>query len=656
MLNWCSPGTLGTLRTWKRTISHPLKVGQSHSATSRELGNARIIAKKLVTGLLPRFFLRRTKAIIRDSLPKKTDRVVFCPLTDVQEAAYLRFLDSDMVRVVRDVDLPCECESGKVSGKCCYSTDSKGRSRKELIFPCMHASLYWSNHVATWLPTQEDDAEKREKKDEMLRLCLPDLRAQLLNRTPLENYMDPDLCGKWVVLRDLLKFWKDQDDGSKILIFSYSLLYLKILSHLLANTSYTHQYLSGELKLNERTQAVKDFSVDPNCFVFLISARAGGVGLNITAANKVVIFDPSWNPSQDAQAMDRAYRFGQKRDVEVFRLISVGTVEEIVYSRQIYKQQMANIGYGATAERRYFEGVMDDKTRKGELFGVKNIFTYNRDIRLKEILHKTNVAEARAGFKIAEFVDPDEALEDPGDDPDKLLAELEGTSVKGKPKAHPVQAILDIAGVPYTHENAEVLGTSHVENLISRHAEKLREEPFKLGEDMNYTSRQMLHEKPIFADDEDGELVYKFKPPTPVKLRQFRSMAHFYGYENLTEFALVVEDWSKKERTEKLETFYKMRKRMLEIEPVGDRADEEEVIVKEEPATGLLLSTHLACKSPEVDRANVPVSDNGVNEANSSGGSGLRIKHEPRRPDNLHVMKRGSPIILDETDSSDGEL
>lgn len=91
--------------------------------------------------------------------------------------------------------------------------------------------------------------------------------------------------------------------------------------------------------------------------VFLISTRAGGLGLNLVSANRVVIFDPNWNPAQDLQAQDRTFRYGQRRHVTVYRLLAAGSIEELVYSRQIYKQQLFNIGVNGTFEKRYFEGV-----------------------------------------------------------------------------------------------------------------------------------------------------------------------------------------------------------------------------------------------------------------------------------------------------------
>ena len=82
----------------------------------------------------------------------------------------------------------------------------------------------------------------------------------------------------------------------------------------------------------------------------MISTKAGGVGLNLTGASRVVIFDPDWNPANDLQAQDRAYRIGQKQDVRVYRLISSGSIEEMKYIRQMYKTQVNNTVLNETIE------------------------------------------------------------------------------------------------------------------------------------------------------------------------------------------------------------------------------------------------------------------------------------------------------------------
>ena len=117
-------------------------------------------------------------------------------------------------------------------------------------------------------------------------------------------------------------------------------------------------------------------------FLMLVSTKAGGLGLNLAAANKVIIFAPNWNPSFDLQAQDRAFRIGQQRFVSVYRLITSGTIEEVVYNRQIAKQQMANATLNNTHERRYFTGVMGPNggwLEEGELGGVHNLFSLTKD-------------------------------------------------------------------------------------------------------------------------------------------------------------------------------------------------------------------------------------------------------------------------------------
>ena len=125
---------------------------------------------------------------------------------------------------------------------------------------------------------------------------------------------------------------------------------------------------------------VDKFQNDDSFKAFLISTKAGGLGLNLTAANKVIIFDVNWNPSYDEQAQDRAFRIGQQRDVEVIRLVSQGTVEELMYARQLYKVHLKQQALGGKDKEeeaaRLFRGVVGDKNRKGELFGIENLLKF----------------------------------------------------------------------------------------------------------------------------------------------------------------------------------------------------------------------------------------------------------------------------------------
>ncbi|RMD40341.1 hypothetical protein DV735_g4775, partial [Chaetothyriales sp. CBS 134920] len=518
LLNWTNPGDLGPMSTWKASICVPLKLGQSHNASNYELARARKTAKLLVQNLLPRFFLRRTKALIQDQLPKKSDRVVFCPLTEIQAKAYQQFLESDIVSLIRNSGELCSCGSNKKQGWCCGATTEDGRRWQQWVFPALSTLQKLSNHLALLIPSGNDPKEKQAKDVEMLQIIMPAEWKELYRqRDSMLHTGNPEFCGKWKVLRKLLKFWNEQGNN-KVLVFSHSVRLLKMLQSLFISTAYNVSYLDGAMEYEDRFAAVQEFNTDPTQFVFLISTKAGGTGLNITSANKVVVMDPNWNPAYDLQAQDRAYRIGQTRDVEVFRLVSQGTLEEIVYARQIYKQQQARIGYDASSERRYFQGVQDRKDRKGEIFGLENMFAYeNENVVLRDIVNKTNIAESKAGLRVTELdvaSDQQSQLSTEGGDGEdgpsdavpaatctapgsdlpaedammsQLAAEITGRengkkgnktttslfkeSAAEAAKHDPIQAILASVGVAYTHENSEVIGSSKVEAHLSKQAE-----------------------------------------------------------------------------------------------------------------------------------------------------------------------------------------
>jgi SNF2 family DNA or RNA helicase len=579
LLDWTNPGHFGTKAEWSQTITKPLTVGQSHDATVAQLSLARQTAKKLVQNLLPRYFLRRMKSLIAHQLPKKWDRVVFCPLSDLQMEAYENFLRSKEVSIIRTASE--DCEHGGKKGWCCEQYLPSGKRWQSRVFPSMMTLQKLANHLTLLVPMTTDLEERHEQELATLQTCMPDTwRVLYEKRDRISNLVNPEFCGKWKILKRLLKFW--HGSGNKVLVFSHSVRLLRILQHLFTNTSYTVSYLDGSLSYEARQDVVDTFNSDPTQFVFLISTKAGGVGLNITSANKVVIMDPHWNPAYDLQAQDRAYRIGQTRDVEVFRLISVGTIEEIVYARQIYKQQQANIGYTASSERRYFRGVQQDTERKGEIFGLSNIFTYHSHMGLlRDIVNKTNIAEAKAGVHLAD-VDMEEAAkegedlgvvkqEETTDSEDGGLSQLADLltssdqaktleSLKsGQPKSDAVQAILSAAGVEYTHDNAEVIGSSKVEEQLSRRAEmRLFDEGDLAGQTTLFADTD---------DETDGEGLHStYKPPQDVCLRQFCEMAREFGFANATDFALIVESWTTEERRNCLNLFYKRREAKLERE------------------------------------------------------------------------------------------
>ncbi|GAM83469.1 hypothetical protein ANO11243_014570 [Dothideomycetidae sp. 11243] len=592
LLNWTNPGRFGPISVWKASITEPLRRGQSHDATMAQLAIARKTAAKLVNNLLPQFFIRREKREIADQLPKKTDKVVFCPLTPIQSEAYQRLVDFEWTELIRRSNEICDCGSGKTRGKCCHKTTEDGMKWQSCVFVMLVAFQKLSNHLAMLVPSVTDFKEKQERDLIILEEAVPeDWKRLYAERDSPTHLANQDYCGKWKVLKKLLRFWHTTQSATgpnKVLVFSRSVRLLRILRSLFENTtSYNVSYLDGAMSYADRQKEVDDFNMREEQFVFLISTRAGGVGLNITSANKVVVFDPDWNPSHDLQAQDRAYRIGQTRDVEVFRLVSAGGVEEIMYARQIYKQQQASIAYDAQPQRRYFVGVQGDADQKGEIFGLANMFSYTEDsVVLRDIVNKTNVAESRAGVAVVDMdsspssnttnPNSDAATLEEEEDHEATLSQLAERLAAGLPplsskhhkdaKLDPVTAILAGAGVTYTHDNAQVVGSSKIEAHLSRQAQRQSTSDRGLVFPPTPSKRRRHRE-------EAGEVEFRFRPPEDVRRRQFVSIARWWDAdaaggdgdeeEVVTRFALRVEAWSQEKRREVLERFYGARRRAL---------------------------------------------------------------------------------------------
>jgi len=129
-------------------------------------------------------------------------------------------------------------------------------------------------------------------------------------------------------------------EGHKVLVFSQFTSLLAIVKERLATAGITYEYLDG--KTRDRKGKVERFQTDEKCPVFLISLKAGGHGLNLTAADYVFILDPWWNPAVEAQAIDRAHRMGQERHVFAYRIICRDTVEERILELQRSKKELAD--------------------------------------------------------------------------------------------------------------------------------------------------------------------------------------------------------------------------------------------------------------------------------------------------------------------------
>ncbi|KAF2363608.1 DBINO domain [Trinorchestia longiramus] len=145
-------------------------------------------------------------------------------------------------------------------------------------------------------------------------------------------------AGKLFVLDSLLSRMKAA--GNRVLIYSQMTKMINLLEDYMRHRHHKYMRLDGSSKISERRDMVADFQSKSDIFVFLLSTRAGGVGINLTAADTVIFYDSDWNPTVDQQAMDRAHRVGQTKQVTVYRLICKGTIEERILQRAKEKSEI----------------------------------------------------------------------------------------------------------------------------------------------------------------------------------------------------------------------------------------------------------------------------------------------------------------------------
>ncbi|PVD25847.1 hypothetical protein C0Q70_13511 [Pomacea canaliculata] len=145
-------------------------------------------------------------------------------------------------------------------------------------------------------------------------------------------------AGKLYILDSLLQRLKDE--GHRVLIYSQMTRMIDLLEEYMVCRKHTYMRLDGSSKISDRRDMVADFQNRSDIFVFLLSTRAGGLGINLTAADTVIFYDSDWNPTVDQQAMDRAHRLGQTKQVTVYRLICQGTIEERILQRAKEKSEI----------------------------------------------------------------------------------------------------------------------------------------------------------------------------------------------------------------------------------------------------------------------------------------------------------------------------
>lgn len=242
--------------------------------------------KQHLRKLLYPFILRRTKEQVAQDLPEKTEMVLFCEMDKEQRRIYDAYRNEFRQKVLGSID-------------------NVGVERSTLTILQGLMKLRQICDSPAILNEEEKYPNISTKLDE-------------IGRELEENISD-----------------------HKVLIFSQFLGMLSLIKEKLVNLGVEHEYFDGSTSLNNRKSAIENFQNNPNCRVFLISLKAGGVGLNLTAADYVYIVDPWWNPAVEQQAIDRAHRIGQTRKIFAYRMICRDTVEDKIIQLQERKRLLA---------------------------------------------------------------------------------------------------------------------------------------------------------------------------------------------------------------------------------------------------------------------------------------------------------------------------
>ena len=381
-------GCFGSKADFQNEYRAPVLQGRRRTATKTTLGRAHKAQERLSL-IWNEMSLCRKKDIISEQLPQKDEKVIFCRMSRSQIETYARVLGMpDFQYILRAKDA-CSCGRPETRSKCCHRTCPHGiiwpRQHPDglpckycpqcISLPCIAMLTNISCHLELLKPRPNEPEADRKYHEDFATLAFGGIPGSANPVTRFEDLASTEHCGKMRTLEKLLPEWRSRQN--KVLIFTQYTRILDILKKFMDSKGVETLRLDGSTPSTSRLALCDKFNNDPKIFAFLISTKAGGVGLNLTGADRVVIFDPDWNPALDAQAQDRAYRIGQRKDVTVFRLVSTGSVEEMKYIRQLYKNQVNNVTLTGKAERRFFEGVAKDPSRKGKIFGIVNMMKLN---------------------------------------------------------------------------------------------------------------------------------------------------------------------------------------------------------------------------------------------------------------------------------------
>ena len=326
LLNFANPGLLGTRVEFRKNYELDILRGRDADATDDQvkLGEKKLNEMAKLVGPL---IIRRTNDILSKYLPVKYEHVVFCKMMPIQHDIYKYFIMSPEIKKL-------------LRGVGSQPLKAIGLLRKL----CTHPDLLD-------LPTDIEGCEN----------VLPEDFVPKDSRSSRSREIKTWYSGKLSVLERMLARIR-RDTNDKIVLISNFTQTLDIIERMCRVSNYGCLRLDGTQAIKKRQRLVDKFNDPENTsdFIFLLSSKAGGCGINLIGANRLILLDPDWNPAADQQALARVWRDGQKKDCFVYRFITTGTIEEKIFQRQSMKQSLSSC-------------VVDENQDVDRLFSIDNL-------------------------------------------------------------------------------------------------------------------------------------------------------------------------------------------------------------------------------------------------------------------------------------------
>ncbi|EXC17352.1 DNA repair protein rhp54 [Morus notabilis] len=390
MVNFTNPGILGDVAHFRRYYEAPIICGREPNATEeeRKLGverSAELSAK------VNQFILRRTNALLSNHLPPKLSPNLRALITNLENVAVPICIQEALQHPEWRKELMCNNQAATSIAKNPVHHDRTKHVKRAIseevkqskILAYITALKKLCNHPKLIYDTIRSGSPGTSGFEDCIRFFPPEMFSGRSGSWTGGDGAWVELSGKMYILARLLAHLRHKTDDRIVLVSNYTQT-LDLFAQLCRERRYPYLRLDGTTSISKRQKLVNHFN-DPTKdeFVFLLSSKAGGCGLNLIGGNRLVLFDPDWNPANDKQAAARVWRDGQKKRVYIYRFLSTGTIEEKIFQRQMSKEGLQKV---IQQEQK------DSPTAQGNLLSMedlRDLFSFHENAR-SEIHDKMN--------------------------------------------------------------------------------------------------------------------------------------------------------------------------------------------------------------------------------------------------------------------------